>query len=189
MPRKELQIGQVFGKRTIIKEMGKDKWGTLIYLCKCECGKEDVVRASQLRTQSHKNCVECAYKSRIVYEIEIGHKFGTRTVIGHKTIYRKKYKVMQCKCECVCGRIDFIDKSALTNNRANRCFTCFSKPIAIGTKFGERTVIKKSENKKNGLNFECQCSCGRIDVIPASILRFGNSRRCFDCHIKRLKKL
>lgn len=30
--------GQKFGKLTVINRVGKNKWGSTIWLCKCDCG-------------------------------------------------------------------------------------------------------------------------------------------------------
>jgi len=55
MPKRIDLTGKRSGKLTIIKDVGKDKNGKILWLCKCECGNEKEIRSDQLtsgRTQS-----------------------------------------------------------------------------------------------------------------------------------------
>jgi hypothetical protein len=40
---------KVFGKLTVIKQHGRDKWGQVAWECRCECGKSVVVVSGNLR--------------------------------------------------------------------------------------------------------------------------------------------
>ena len=51
--------GERFGILTVIKESGRVKWkggSRRLWLCKCDCGKEHTVRASDLKNGSTKSC-------------------------------------------------------------------------------------------------------------------------------------
>ena len=41
-------IGQKFGRLTVIKRSRTDKFGHILWLCKCECGNEKEVISSNL---------------------------------------------------------------------------------------------------------------------------------------------
>ena len=55
-------IGKTFGKRLVLREAGRDKSRDRLYLCRCECGKEDLVRQSSLRIGKSIMCHSCAAK-------------------------------------------------------------------------------------------------------------------------------
>ncbi len=40
--------GQKFGRLTVIKKVGIDKYGKSIWLCKCDCGNEKEVKSDNL---------------------------------------------------------------------------------------------------------------------------------------------
>lgn len=45
-----------FGKLTVIKESGRDKWGNKMYLCKCSCGNEKIIKVRLLVTGKTTSC-------------------------------------------------------------------------------------------------------------------------------------
>jgi len=47
---------QKFNKLTAIKYIGKDKWGSSNWLCRCDCGNEKIVRGSHLIYGHTKSC-------------------------------------------------------------------------------------------------------------------------------------
>ena len=59
--------GQIFGRLTVIKLVGKDKFGEALWLCRCSCQdqKEIVVRGSSLRKGQTQSC-GCLQKERAV---------------------------------------------------------------------------------------------------------------------------
>ena len=48
--------GQPFGRLIVIREYGRDKNGHVLWLCKCECGREVVVSGDNLRSENTKSC-------------------------------------------------------------------------------------------------------------------------------------
>ena len=47
---------QVFGKLTVIKKVGSDKWKSTLWLCECVCGNTTIVISSSLRSGNTKSC-------------------------------------------------------------------------------------------------------------------------------------
>lgn len=49
-------IGKKFGKLTIIKRVENDKNDRTQYLCKCDCGKEKIIRGSSITSGNTRSC-------------------------------------------------------------------------------------------------------------------------------------
>jgi len=49
-------IGQQYGKLTVLEKTNKRKNGSIVYLCKCDCGNTKEVPASRLRKNITKSC-------------------------------------------------------------------------------------------------------------------------------------
>ena len=62
MPKKIDLTGQPFGRLIVIREYGRDKWGRVLWLCRClgkngdDCGKEVIVSTNDLRRGHTKSC-------------------------------------------------------------------------------------------------------------------------------------
>lgn len=50
-----------YGKLTPLERVGRDKWRSALWRCKCDCGKEAVVDAKSLRRGNTKSC-GCIHK-------------------------------------------------------------------------------------------------------------------------------
>lgn len=48
--------GQKFGQMSVIGVSGKSNCGEILWLCKCDCGKEKTVRAADLKNGKVKSC-------------------------------------------------------------------------------------------------------------------------------------
>jgi hypothetical protein len=51
----------------------------------------------------------------------------------------------------------------------------------IGKKFGEWTVVRRVENYKTNINYECRCSCGALSNVRRTYLINGRSTKCRTC--------
>lgn len=48
-----------------------------------------------------------------------------------------------------------------------------------GQRFGNLVVLKESDIRKRGLvQWECQCDCGNVCIVPGSLLKNGNTISC-----------
>ena len=87
---KKLELaGQPSGRLLALYECGRDKNGKVLWKCRCECGKECVVRGSQLKNQSIQSC-GCLNRDR-TRECNTTHGLTTK----HKRLYtsiRKHFK-------------------------------------------------------------------------------------------------
>ena len=56
--------GQPFGKLTVLRENGRDKHNKVLWLCRCECGNEVIVRGSSLQSEHTTSC-GCYQRERV----------------------------------------------------------------------------------------------------------------------------
>ena len=62
-------VGQRFGKLVVVSLAGKNKWGNLKFLCKCDCGKDKVLPSASFKCGRTKSC------GCLVKEIMMGNKY------------------------------------------------------------------------------------------------------------------
>jgi len=114
--------GQVFGKLTVIEFVARDK-GATFWRCRCECGKETVVRREALQTGATTSCgsFSCgAWRARGEIDTTfIGKRFGRLVVIAFA--WRDKRRMSHWLCECDCGNKKVIAHSGLTSGRTKSC--------------------------------------------------------------------
>jgi len=48
--------GQVFGRLTVRKCVGRTKCGSALWLCRCECGTDTIVRAGNVKSGTSQSC-------------------------------------------------------------------------------------------------------------------------------------
>lgn len=48
--------GKTFGRLTVVKRVGTDNQRNPIWLCKCECGNEKIIRGNNLKSGNTKSC-------------------------------------------------------------------------------------------------------------------------------------
>ena len=64
MPKKIDMTGRHIGRLFVIEECGRDSRGRALWRCRCECGKEIVVRGDHLRKERIKSC-GCYQRERV----------------------------------------------------------------------------------------------------------------------------
>jgi hypothetical protein len=106
-------IGQKFGKRTVLEEVGKDKWGAYLYKTKCECGTIDIVPGSSLKRGKSDSC-KCF--------LAAGDTFGKRTVLEFVGSDEKNNRLY--RTQCICGEKSIISASKLRMGIADSCQLC-----------------------------------------------------------------
>ena len=168
MTNGKIEPGDKFGEWTVIAKSDA-KLG--YFLCRCSCGTErEVLRSSLLRGLSK----SCGHSKRRVHP---GEKYGRLTVI--ESVRENKMTFWICHCDC--GSITKVRGNALLDGLSRSCgclqkeitSELFRKPIEIGTKFGELTVIKELGTSDRGLVYLVRCSCGKEYEIEGSRLREG----------------
>jgi len=98
MAVKKVLTGMVFNRLTVIREYGKDNSGRYLYLCRCSCGKEKIVRASHLTGGTIKSCG--CYHSETASKTMHEQNYKWLTKHGmYKTRLYKIYLGAKYRCE------------------------------------------------------------------------------------------
>lgn len=121
-------VGQKFGKLTVIKKTDERYVdGSVLYLCKCDCGKEIKTTSSRLKSGHLKTCGDPIHQIKSL----AGKKFGRLTVISYAG--RKNDKTYwNCKCEC--GAMTTADSYSLKSGAIVSCGCRRNETISIGQK-------------------------------------------------------
>ena len=157
-------IGQTFNELTVIEE-GLRKSGRPAVRCRCSCGKETIVRRSNLLNGNTKSCGHLRGQNLRDRALNLtGQKFGALTVLGAETINGLRYQ----KCQCDCGNITYVLTAHLGENNGSKTTSCGchiyrgkqSRVDYTGQKFG-RLLVKEMVYKKNEPS-KCICICEKI---------------------------
>ena len=129
MPRKINLQGQKFNKLLVEEETSeRDRTGSVIWKCKCDCGQITYASTADLRSGHKKSC-GCWQKERAA---KLGHanlkditgqKFGLLTVIEQdhtKKTNAGSTKVFW-KCQCDCGNLAIVEGMALKSGNTRSC--------------------------------------------------------------------
>lgn len=126
--RKEKMIGQRFNSGKVVRQAGKDKYGSLLWELLCDCGNKYNATTSALTVQDRKSC-GCTKlgKNSKKSKNNIGVKYGMLTVIdidGTRNPSNSLYR----KCLCDCGREKYVTQSYLTGHKNPSCGCIVNKP-------------------------------------------------------------
>lgn len=114
--------GKKFGRLLVLLYAGNSS-----YLCKCDCGKEVIIKTSHLKNGNTQSC-GCLQKDRASeasFKSLVGQKFGKLTVI--KRVENNRYKQVCYLCKCDCGGEAIVSASNLKNGNTNSCGCIKSK--------------------------------------------------------------
>src|SRR6266699_137798 len=91
---KENYVGRKFGKYLVLEFVGRDRSHNAVWKCRCECGKESVVRGIDL--SSHSQCRSC---TRIIDLTD--QRFGRLVVLERRGYIKHGHNVLWlCVCDC-----------------------------------------------------------------------------------------
>lgn len=105
---------QKFGKLTAIYPTKKRCGSSIVWHCKCDCGKECDVSIASLQSKNTQSC-GCLIKKDI-----LGQQFGLWTVLEENP-QRNKNKKITYKCKCACGTIKNVVGGNLLNGKSLSC--------------------------------------------------------------------
>ncbi|KKM85696.1 hypothetical protein LCGC14_1286380 [marine sediment metagenome] len=113
-------IGKKFGKLIVIKKTDKNKWGNYYWLCKCDCGKEKIIRGNNLKSGVTKSC-GCLNIEKIIERFTTHGQAKTKTYKSWADMIQrctnpkhKRYKDYGSRGITVCKRwqnsfVDFLE--------------------------------------------------------------------------------
>ena len=183
---------QRFGKLTVCEMLyGYKKEGTkkpLTYCrCKCDCGKEKIILASNLKKGVTVSCgcfEEQSRYNRKHYTDLVGRRFKHLTVVD-KTNKKAANGCVVWKCKCDCGNYREVPSSDLTKGRTISCGCKNFDSVKIditNERYGKLKVIKRYEGTKfKRTAWICKCDCGKEKIVKTTDLRTGNTQSCGEC--------
>lgn len=122
---KEDLTGQQFGRLTAMHRVpaAEGSGGGMRWLCRCSCGNERVVLASNLLCGHTKSC-GCLRQRDLT-----GQHIGMLTVLEKSDKFgpRGKRQVRLWKCQCDCGNITYKATDTLTSRGVRSCAECAGK--------------------------------------------------------------
>jgi len=121
------EVGNRYGRLTVLKPAGFDKFGHAKWLCQCDCGNTTIAIGIHLRKGETKSC-GCLQKDR-VKETKglqlIGKRFGKLTVI--EEVPNQSGEPRQWKCKCDCGNYKIVSTNLLRTGATSSCGCLRSK--------------------------------------------------------------
>lgn len=142
----KMEIGNVYGRLTVLVREGASSDGTLKYRCKCSCGNEHVVVGTQLRQGTTRSCGCLVHenKGKIRFENSEIPAFN-QVVCSYRT---------QAKHRGLCWELS-----------DDMCWTLFKAPCYYCDDIETNTVVKKRKHhppcvfKYNGID-RCDSNLG-----------------------------
>jgi hypothetical protein len=134
---KSTEIGEVFGKWTLIKWVFSDKGGNSLFLCRCLCGNKQIVRYTRLINEKSTQCKTCQLNQSSLFmkkinegsqrarcnDMFIGEKFGKRIIINIDPKFdRLQHRLVVCQCQC--GLQSYVRYSDLKMGKKQSCRSC-----------------------------------------------------------------
>ena len=138
--------GQRFGKLTVLAEAESSATGQARWLCRCDCGNECTVFASNLKNGHSVSC-GCSREHDLT-----GQKIGRLTVLSRSDIRstRGKRTTPTWECRCDCGNTVYVATDTLTGTGIRMCESCRAKYATEKARnnagFTEGTQLSKIKN-------------------------------------------
>ena len=191
--------GQRFGRLTVIKEADKyispQGLKFVQWLCKCDCGNDTIVLATNLKKGTTKSCgcysIE-QVKKRLFKDLT-GQKFGRLTAIKpveNNTNSNSQSMMTKWLCRCDCGNECIVQSRNLIQNHTKSC-GCYNKEQAskrtlinlTGCRFGKLIVLERVENEitssgNSVVMWRWLCDCGEEIIVRSSALLHGYTKSC-----------
>ena len=176
--------GQRFGKLTVIGPTEKRKGTSVVWRCKCDCGKETLVAAGSLVSGNTKSCGCLRFEARgKLREIALfaskdiaGQRFGKLVAI--EPTKERKYGYVMWRCRCDCGNEKYVAAGNLVSGGVKSC-GCGHKKNLTGQRFGRLTAVEPTEKRRgSSVVWKCQCDCGNESLVRADSLVRGNTKSC-----------
>lgn len=124
--------GRVYGRLTVLEDVGRDKHEHVIWSCLCECGNLTNVLSDSLIRGTTKSC-GCFQKEEVTKRLHknlTGQRFGKWLVL--KRVHQNKItRNFFWECLCDCGNKKTVIGSRLVNGCSTSC-GCYNLDIHSG---------------------------------------------------------
>ena len=190
------EIGNKYGKLTVIDSSTERFRIRICWKCKCDCGNEIIVIGTDLRTGRKTNCGCVPHYN---FKDETGNKYGRLTVIKQSNKKSSSSRGIYWICQCDCGNVIEVIGRDLRNGKTKSC-GCYNQDIRgqsllkdeIGNRYGKLLVIDKIRPNNKTTYWKCQCDCGNITYYTGDVLRSKRAISCGCLHStgnQKIKKL
>lgn len=174
---KELHVGDVLHKFTLLKCLGSGNYGDELWLCECKCGNKVSVSSFQL-LNGLLSCKKCSRKYR---DLE-GQTFDKLTAI----LYCGKGRWI---CSCECGKLTRVSSYDLCRGTRTRCSSCAQIDDLRGKMFGYWKVLSRAESRNGHILWNCICTkCGTKRKVFADSLKRPHTLSCGCCTAETLRE-
>ena len=119
MAKAENLTGRRCGSLEVL-ERAQNRKGRVCWLCRCDCGKEKVVSAHDLKAGKCKTCGDSKHRVSTNMIDLTGKKFG-RLTVKYPTERRDKKGCVYWHCLCECGREIELSENALMPGNYQSC--------------------------------------------------------------------
>lgn len=111
--------GQKFGRLTVVEYAGRDKSNHSLWLCRCDCGEQKVIRGHDLGRTKSCGCYQ-REQARKAHLVDLtGRRFGRLTCL--EIAGQTKNKNMLWLCQCDCGKLTIVSQGNLTYGNVKSC--------------------------------------------------------------------
>lgn len=193
MSKKIDLIGQVYGRLTVLEDVGR-RGSFVLWRCQCSCGNIVDVVSGQLRSGKTKSCgcLSQESRSKTHYKDLTGQKFGRLTVLED---VGRTHSMVVWRCLCECGNIVDVISNNLRKGNTQSC-GCYNKERLsethyqnlTGEVFGRLTVLEDVGRKGSYVLWKCKCNCGNIVDVTSYSLSSGKTQSCGCYHKERLSE-
>lgn len=123
MPGAINEIGNKYGRLTVVGYGGLTPAGKVKWICKCDCGGTTTVVGSGLRNGVRKSCGCLHHEDSMNLIDEIGNRYGKLTVIARAENTTNGNAQWLCRCDC--GNEVVVRGRCLRRNNGTKTCGCF----------------------------------------------------------------
>jgi len=154
--------------------------GTVLWRCRCDCGKEFLAAAYQITGGVLKSC-GCLRRSN--QQDLTGQRFGRLTVLAPVDPVRQSSRLWRCRCDC--GKETTVSYNSLTQGNTKSCGCARQEALhrraadISGKRFGRLVALAPLAKRMGGsVMWRCRCDCGRETEVSYNCLAQGNTKSC-----------
>lgn len=166
---RELNLtGQRFGKLTVLeKTEERADQGSIVWLCRCDCGRTKKVSARRLVRGKVRSCGCLSDPPPKDY---VGKRFGKLTVMEYggreyRNTGRSRATINLWKCRCDCGREVMVPQSELQSGDSQSCGCLQKEKTRAALRLVDGTSVTVLESVRKGLRSTNKTGCTGVSLL------------------------
>ena len=147
--------GKKYGRLLVLNYAGNSSNRIATWNCKCNCGKEVIVRGCSLRNGLTKSCgcIQKERASKMFLKDITGIRIGRLTVL--RRLLNDKSNNTRWECKCKCGNIVNVRSGSLLNDRTKSCGCLHREKVRKEPYYHLYSSIKRRKNYSESPNKLC----------------------------------